>query len=863
MTDDENGTGTAPHDGPGAGQDPIAWFKGLLRAHVQERGGGSVRVLTEAAAAAGLPLARSTIGDALSGPHAPGRATVLTLVTVLHRRAGLPGGPDLSTWVRRHEHMEDLLSAARTGTRSAADARASVQGRTWPRRFGILPEPAKAFLPRPPVRVPPGPGRFLLTGDGGVGKTQTAAEYVRARLADGTLDLVVWVSASSREAVVAGLAEAAEDLTGTVGQDAEGTAARLERWLAKAGRTWCVVVDGLDAPEDLDGLWPPSSPGVTLVTTRRRDAALQARGTVVDLAPFDPAESLAYLTARLGAQAGPPADLAALAADLGHLPLALAQVAAFLLDNGLTVACYRERLAREGSRLANLVPRAPGTVPDGYPLPLSAVWSLSVERADALRPAGVAGPVMHVLSLLDGTGVPGELLATPALAALAPHVSGAEARDEVHDALHNLRRLSLVTLDAAADRRPPRTGTTTGATTGPDTGGTAGPGEPGFADPLAGTSVRIHTLPQRATRDRLDAQERRAAVTAAAQALVEGWQSPGLPARLDRALRANALVLTGYAQEDLLSPVPHPVLYRTGHSLGESGQAAAALRHFRRLKEAVDARFAPDDEISLDTRGHLAWWQAKSGDAAGAARSFASLYEDQALRYPPEHPQLLQTRQSAAVWRGAAGDPQAAAVELRELYALRVRVLGADHRDTLSNRNHLANFLSASGDHEGALELHEQAWREAEARHGPGHRDVLRARAAAMRHRGELGDVPAVLGALRDLLEVQQEDDPDSPDTFATRAGIAEWTARAGDPAAAVRLLEPLLADRLRVMGPEHPHTLGTRIDLARRRTAAGDGARAATELTALIADQREYLGPDHPSLAVSRAALAEAERGA
>ncbi|MFF3018519.1 tetratricopeptide repeat protein [Streptomyces sp. NPDC057939] len=839
MTDKDNGR--APHDGPSPGRTPREWFADLLRAHVRERGGGSYNDLVRATERAHLPVARSTLADALSGKRVPRLETVQNLVAALHHRQGLPGEPDLPAWERDYEYLLDLQSERRSGTRSATDARAASEGRTWPRRFGPLPEPAHCFLARPALRVPSGPGRFLLSGAGGVGKTQTAAEYVRERLTAGTLDLVVWVTGASREELVSELAAVAADLTGTTRPDAEATAAQLEGWLARARRSWCVVIDDLARPQDLDGLWPPHSEnGVTLVTTRRRDAALQARGTVIDLTLFDEQESLAYLTSRLGPHHAAPEDLAALAADFGHLPLGLAHAAAFLLDNGISPAAYRTRLAREGSKLAGLVPD--GSLPDEYPLPLSAAWSLSIERADELRPSGLAGPVMHVLSLLDGTGVPGELIATPALSALAPRHSGAAALDDVHDAVHNLRRLSLLSVDTTAART--------------ETGPTAEPG-PGGA--LAGKAIRVHALPQRATRDRLDPPERRTAVSTAAQALVEGWQAPGVPARLDRALRANAFALAGHAREDLLTPVPHPVLYRMGHSLGDSGQATAALRHFRRLREVVEARFAPDDEISLDTRGHLAWWQAKAGDPAGAARAYASLHADQAPLYPPDHPGLLQTRQSAAVWRGAAGDPHGAVVELKYLYELRIGLGRAGDRDTISNRNHLANFLAAAGDHAGALALHEQAWREDEARLGPDHPDVLRARSAAMHHRGELGDVPSALAALRDLLEVQQAEDPDGPDTFATRARIADWTGRAGDPTKAVALLEPLLSDRLRVMGPEHPHTLGTRMDLARWRTATGEPARAATELTELLADEEELLGPNHPALPATRTALADA----
>ncbi|MEV0615093.1 hypothetical protein AB0I81_17335 [Nonomuraea sp. NPDC050404] len=40
---------------------------------------------------------------------------------------------------------------------------------------------------------------------------------------------------------------------------------------------WLVVLDDLSELQDLRGLWPPACPvGTTLVTTRRRDAALAA-----------------------------------------------------------------------------------------------------------------------------------------------------------------------------------------------------------------------------------------------------------------------------------------------------------------------------------------------------------------------------------------------------------------------------------------------------------------------------------------------------------------------------------------------------------------------------------------------------------
>ncbi|MFE4276562.1 tetratricopeptide repeat protein [Streptomyces goshikiensis] len=850
MTDETNvpSSGREPGDPVEAARAARAWFAGLLGAYVAEHGSLSLRALERETRAVGMHQPKSTLSDVLGGRSTPSWATIEAVVVAAHRYSGSPGKPELTPWQRRYQRLDDLLAEGRIGQRSASDALARNQGRTWPRQFGALPEPAAAFLERPRLHLPDGPGRFLLTGNGGVGKTQAAAAYARSRLAQRDLDLLIWVNASTRDTVVSGFVEAAAELVGARPHlRAEEAATQLPSWLAKARRRWCVVLDDLSSPGDLHGLWPPTTEhGSTLITTRRRIDALDRRCTVVEVIPFSPQESLAYLRGVIDPSAGTDAELNALADDLGHLPLALAQVAAYMGNTGRSCREYRDRFVRRDAKLADLVPEE-GEGLIEYRRPLSVAWSLSVEASDALRPQGAARPVMHVLSLLDGTGVPGELFSTPAVLALVAGGTAAAAgpgagpkaaaEDTVHDAVHNLRRYSLLHIDRSST---PADGSGPGALTG-------------------GASVRIHVMTQRATRDLLSAPEREDAVAAAAQALLEGWGIADPPARLDRELRSNAFALLRQAGPDLLAPAPHEVLFRMGHSLGDSGQATAALRHFRWLERTVAERFDPDDAISLGARGHLAWWQAKSGDQAGAAAAFKALAEDQARLLAPEHPDLLQTRQSAAVWRGAAGDPAGAAAELRSLYELRIRVMGAAHRDTVSNRNHLANFLAASGDHEGAFALHEEAWQEALERRHPGHRDVLRARSAAMRHRGELGDIAGALEALNDLLAVQLEDDPDSPDTLATRAGIAEWTARRGNPRRAAALLEGVLTDRLRVLGPEHPHTLATRLDVARWLTDAGEYGRATAELYALLPEQIEALGADHPSVAATRAALSRA----
>ncbi|MGK5451232.1 NB-ARC domain-containing protein, partial [Streptomyces radiopugnans] len=276
----------------------------------------------------------------------------------------------------------------------------------------------------------------VLSGMGGVGKTQLAAHHARRVLAAGGVDLLVWATAATREAVVAAYAQAAAGILYS-DPDLPETAAReflawLEHRPGPGQRRWMVVLDDVADPADLRGLWPPASPlGRTLVTTRRRDAALTGPGRrLVPVGLFSPREATAYLAASLAVRGRhePEGELAALAGELGYLPLALSQAAAYLIDSGLDCAAYRALLADRARDLADALPD-PGALPDDQAAPLDAAWSLSADRADRLRPYGLARPMLRLAAMLDPNGIPAAVLTgEPALAHLADHLA-AQAAD--------------------------------------------------------------------------------------------------------------------------------------------------------------------------------------------------------------------------------------------------------------------------------------------------------------------------------------------------------------------------------------------------------------------------------------------------
>ncbi|WP_413812578.1 NB-ARC domain-containing protein [Streptomyces sp. OE57] len=477
----------------------------------------------------------------------------------------------------------------------------------WPHQVGVIPSRAQSFQHRAEadrLRAAIDSGgtavlRQVLTWMGGVGKTQLAADFARTAWDTGGLDVLVWITAGDRSPVVSGYAQAGIELCRADPDDPEQAADSFVAWLTpKSGAPpcrWLIVLDDVADPADLHGLWPPASPyGRTLVTTRRRDAAPTGEGRrLVEVGLFSEAEALAYLTTPLAARgrAEPADQLTALAADLGHLALALAQAAAYLIDSGETAAAYRRLLTDRTTTLTDL---APDALPDEQAIALAAAWSLSITRADTLRPAGLARPMLHLASLLDAYGIPQDVLTGEAARAhLAAHrtATGPDptaepapvSRPDAVRALRALDRLSLI------DHRP---------------------GTPHQA-------VRIHQLIQRATRDTLSLAQQDQYARTAADALMAAWPAIERNTALAQNLRANTDALTRHAEDALYRTDAHSVLYRLGQSLGDSGQTNAATTHFQHLTDTTTRHLGPDHPETLAARHELARWRGESGDAAG------------------------------------------------------------------------------------------------------------------------------------------------------------------------------------------------------------------------------------------------------
>jgi NB-ARC domain-containing protein len=311
-------------------------------------------------------LTREMLRDLLHGPRRPALDTVEVFLSACEAYARTEAGtwPEDPMALRRSDWQRLYRMLPATASPGAA---VTVE-RQW---IGIVPQPASRYQVRELAAALDVPGRrqHVLTGLGGVGKTQIAVRFARELWAAGRLDYLIWVQAGSRDRIINAYANAWAEITEVEDKDGERAAGRLLAWLETAEQRWLVVLDDLTDPADMRGLWPPDRPsGRTVITTRRTDSSMEdERRQFVGVTSFTEAEALGYVREKLTDHPGLASGAEQLVTALGCLPLALAQAIAYQLDRRWTCEAYLKRL--DSRKLHTL---APVSLPDDQAMAVAA-----------------------------------------------------------------------------------------------------------------------------------------------------------------------------------------------------------------------------------------------------------------------------------------------------------------------------------------------------------------------------------------------------------------------------------------------------------------------------------------------------------
>ncbi|RYP15437.1 hypothetical protein DL765_005711 [Monosporascus sp. GIB2] len=197
----------------------------------------------------------------------------------------------------------------------------------------------------------------------------------------------------------------------------------LKDWLVTTRGPWLMVIDNADDTDlffrpsgaasdggkgNLEQFLPECSHGALLVTTRNKQAGVKlAKGQrLIDVGRMEGEECQSLLRARLGGVAVTAADLSTLSDRLEHLPLALAQAAAFIQENSITVQGYLGLQDESDQSLVNLLSEEFETVgrDSETPRAVAHTWVLSFQQIQRQNP--FAGELLSLMSRLDRQGIP-------------------------------------------------------------------------------------------------------------------------------------------------------------------------------------------------------------------------------------------------------------------------------------------------------------------------------------------------------------------------------------------------------------------------------------------------------------------------
>ena len=667
-------------------------------------------------------------------------------------------------------------------------------------------------------------GIAALTGLGGTGKTQTAAQYAHQHRND--YEWVLWARAESQETLFADLAQLAArlELPEREAKEQSVIVEAVKQWLDEH-EGWLLVLDNV---EDYGVVWDlarkAGANGHHVVITTRRQALGEIERQRLFPMDRDLGAVLLLRRALLLAEDAPLASAnakdAALAREIseevGGLPLALDQAGAYLEETGSGLGDYLTLLRKRGKEVLE---RRGGL--DSDHLSVAATYLTSLEKLAKQNSA--AAELLQACAFLVPDAIPEEIF-TEGAAEFGP-VLQAAASDPIKwdEAIAAALKFSLI------ERKP-------------------------------GKFVAVHPMVQAVAKSRMGPDERTLWAEQVVRAVNATFPSPEFAVwdRCERLVPSAQVCATLVDEYGLALSEAARLLNQTGYYLVERARYAEAeplMRRVLRIFEKAYGSDHPNVATSLNNLAQLLQATNRLGEAEPLMRRALEIDE---RFYGPNHPDVARDLNNLAQLLQDTNRLGEAEPLMRRALAMDEHSYGPDQPAVAVRLNNLALLLKDTGRAREAEPLMRRALAIAERSYGPDHPAVatsLNNLAGMLLATNRLDEAEPLM---RQALVIDERsygaEHPYVARDLNYLAELLRVTHRLED---AGPLIRRALAIDEHAYGPDHPAVATDLNNLAQLLRDTNRLGEAEPMMRRALAINEKSLGRDHPRTVTSRENLA------